>query len=401
MKTINDFLDLYAKSSSKSVYRSGLYSFLEFTYGTVRKNKRVTEEEVEQFEALAVRYLSEERDYAEDLMRYAVYLHDKPPYTARTYLNAIREFLAHNGIEFSQRQLKTISGKLPKGNSRTVEKDLDSTTIRQILEHTDIKGKALILTLASSGMRIGELLQVKVSDVDLDSEPAQITIRGEYTKTGSQRVTFISREAREVLVEWLKVRDRYLEIAQHRNNGLVKYGRGRSKSPVDERLFPFSSQVASQIWENALRKAGLLSVDSGTGRKQLRIHQLRKFFRSQLALGCPVDIVEALMGHEGYLTNAYRRYTVKQIGEYYQKGEHLLYISMPKDIQKIESEFKEQLEESRKCIASLMAKNRDLEEKLQELEDSYRLVAEFVEIAKQHPGLVNMLKDNLSKRDAF
>ena len=31
------------------------------------------------------------------------------------------------------------------------------------------------------------------------------------------------------------------------------------------------------------------------------------------------------MGHEGYLTDAYRRYTNKQMGEYYLKYEHLLY----------------------------------------------------------------------------
>jgi integrase len=57
------------------------------------------------------------------------------------------------------------------------------------------------------------------------------------------------------------------------------------------------------------------------GRLQYRIHGLRKFFRSQLALSCPVDIVEALMGHEGYLTDAYRRYSRKQMAEYYLKAE--------------------------------------------------------------------------------
>ncbi|GBE55150.1 MAG TPA: hypothetical protein ENH28_06225 [Euryarchaeota archaeon] len=48
---------------------------------------------------------------------------------------------------------------------------------------------------------------------------------------------------------------------------------------------------------------------------------LRKFFRSQLATAIPVDIVETLMGHEGYLTGD-RRYSEKELGEYYSKGEH-------------------------------------------------------------------------------
>lgn len=43
--------------------------------------------------------------------------------------------------------------------------------------------------------------------MNLGSDPAEITIQSEYTKTGEQRSVFISREAREVLKEWLKVRD--------------------------------------------------------------------------------------------------------------------------------------------------------------------------------------------------
>jgi len=47
----------------------------------------------------------------------------------------------------------------------------------------------------------------------------------------------------------------------------------------------------------------------------------------------PVDIVEALMGHEGYLTEVYRRYTERQMTEYYLKGEHLLTISQSQSIE--------------------------------------------------------------------
>lgn len=382
MKSIQEFLELYPKKSTKSVYRAGIRAFLKFVYGEG------------DFEALASRYFQEQRDYLDDLVRFASSLNERPPHTARTYIAAVKEYFLFNRVEFTQRELKHIRLKLPKGNARTVEKDMDGSTIRRILEHSDLKGRALILTLASSGMRIREALQVKVGDVDLGGKPPVIAIRGEYTKSGVQRFAFISKEAAGVLMEWLKVRDEYLTSAENRNKGLLKAGFGNSKRLDDDRLFPFSTQVASQLWETALRRAGLLSIDPGTNRKQLRIHQLRKFFRSQLALGCPVDVVEALMGHEGYLTEAYRRYTKQQMAEEYLKHEHLLYVNMPRDIQEIESEFKSQLQESQKCIASLMAKNKDLEEKVKELEESYKLVKPSdIQLLKSHLPESNPAQD--------
>jgi len=59
--------------------------------------------------------------------------------------------------------------------------------------------------LASSGMRIGEALQLELDDLNLNSYPAKIYIRGEYTKSGNPRIAFIFSEAKEAVEEWLKI----------------------------------------------------------------------------------------------------------------------------------------------------------------------------------------------------
>jgi len=387
MKSLNEFLALYSAKSTRNVYKAGITLFLETVY-------RVKRSEVD-INSLSARYLTEDRDYMEDLLRFAVSLQDRPPITAKAYFAGVKEFLAANDIELTRRQIKTITNRLPKGNARTVERDMDVETLRKILAHMDIKGKALVMVLASSGMRIGEALQITLDDLDLGGDgrsPPMVRVRGEYTKTGMQRVTFLSREAREALSEWLKVRDSYLASAQHRNNGLVGRGIGKTKSLDDHRVFPFSMGVVDQMWTNALSKAGLLTRDSSTGRKQLRIHQLRKFFRSQLALKVPVDIVEYLMGHSGYLTDAYRRYTNRQLAEFYQKGEHLLYINIPQDIQKIQSEFREDLDKNRKIVEDLTVKNADLDKKVRELEAKLERVTGFLEQAKKNTWLLQRIQ---------
>jgi integrase len=368
MISIKEFTDLYGNTSSRIAYRAGIFYFLEFIYGYKRKSKKSTKEDMEQFEKLAKQYFTEGRNYANDLQRFASN-HDVPPKTIKLYMAAVKEYLLQNDIEISQKQARAIRNKMVKGGARTIEKDLDTDTLRKIINHMDIKGKALVLTLASSGMRIGEALSLNVKDIDMSSNPPIVTIKGRNTKTGDNRISFINKEAKEALVEWLKVRDSYLASSVNRNKGLVEAGIGNPKSESTDKLFPFTDNVSSQIWLNAITKAELLTRDGETNRIQLHIHQLRKFFRSQLALKCPVDIVEALMGHSGYLTEAYRRYSQKQMAEFYQNTEHLLYVSMPQDIQRIESEFKGQLDTNRKLVEEVVLENHELKREIQSMEN--------------------------------
>ena len=339
---IEKFLCLYPKKNTRGVYQAGIYEFFDCVYGKVRKGKRVTNVEKETYETISERYFTEQRDYLEDMLKFAAYMNGQPPIGARAKIAGVKEFLGNYGVEFTQRQLKQMSTKMPKGKTaRTAEKDVYTETLRKILSHMDLKGKTVVLVLASSGMRIGEILQVKLSDVDLTSTPPEMVVRGEYTKSGDTRTVFISNEAKEALNEWLKVRDSYLKSALNRNKGLVEKGEAKGKTINDNRLFPFSDKNVRVMWENALKKAGLWNKDNTTGRSQVRIHALRKFFRSQLALSCPVDIVEALMGHEGYLTEAYRRYSRKQMGEYYLRAEHHVTIMGSGDIREIQDRLQD------------------------------------------------------------
>jgi len=60
-------------------------------------------------------------------------------------------------------------------------------------------------------MRIGEVVQLKVSDIAFDREPVRIRVRGEYTKTGKRRITFMSPEAKDAVEEWLNYRSQYVK----------------------------------------------------------------------------------------------------------------------------------------------------------------------------------------------
>ncbi len=250
-----------------------------------------------------------------------------------------------------------------------------------MISHMDVRGRALALFLVSSGVRIGEALLIQINDVNFGSEPPEVTVRAEITKTKIQRYTFISKEATAAIMEWLKVREKYITAATNKNAGLIQAGYGKKvKRPArDTRLFPFSDQVVSQIWETALKNSGLYSVDSSTGRRQIHPHQLRKFFRSYLGLSMPVDMVEVLMGHSGYLTSAYRRIPKKEIAEAYLQNEYRVMIQVPRELKEMESEFRTRMNTHSEIIENVVKENIHLKNEVAGMKDD---LAELLKIMK-------------------
>lgn len=331
MITLKKFLSYYANESTRRARKSGIIKFLEFVCKIERED--------EDMEKHLKKYMSKKRDYHNDLLTFAISMSDTPPLTARSYISAVKEYFLRNDIQFNELQLRDIRNKSPKGRTRTEEDDLTKEVIQQILEYTDVRGRALFLTLISTGMRIGECLQLNIQDIDLKN--SVITIKATITKTKEPRYTFLNKEAMNALNAYMQVRGRYMETTFKRGGRVVE-----RKEAYKNRLFPFSDTVALQIFSIALQKAGLESFSSSVRRRTFHIHMFRKYFRSQLAVGCPADMVEALMGHNSYLSNSYRRYNKAQMFEHYQKAEHLLYINEV-DINKLESKYEQKLEISK------------------------------------------------------
>lgn len=252
----------------------------------------------------------------------------------------------------------------------TLDKVPNNVQLRKIMAHMPVHGRALYLALASSGMRIGEALRLRLGDVDLAQDPARFTLRGEYTKTGNPRIGFISREAREAIEEWLQVRTEWLQVASAKCRPRPHYKNGFKGKPLeDERLFPFEGSTARAVWTNALRKAGFLEKDRATNHYTVHPHVLRKFFRTRLGTSIPIDVVEALMGHEGYLTEVYRRYSEEDLAKFYQQGESaLLIFTEAEEVGRLRQEVEERNKQLQILVNGLAAENMELKSRLAKVE---------------------------------
>ena len=301
---------LYSAKSTLKTYRWGLREFYKTVYGeTVDTKKGISlEDSVE-------KYFSEKRDYDADVKRFFSKINDRPPKSIRTLLSCVKAFLLENNVELGEAFWRRINRRIKGSRAISVEKVPSNEELRRILTHLPVNGKALYLTLESSGMRIGEAMQLTLEDIDLDADPVKINIRREYTKSGDARITFVSGEAKEAIEEWLKTREDYIKTAVARSHFY-------EKDAEDERLFPFNAKTATDIWINALNKANLNGRDKETNRHKIHPHVLRKFFRSTAGT-ISVDMAEALMGHSAYLTDVYRKYpnAEETLSEFYKQVE--------------------------------------------------------------------------------
>jgi site-specific recombinase XerD len=69
-----------------------------------------------------------------------------------------------------------------------------------------IRDAAILELLYATGMRVGELVKLKVSDLDLDAQTVRVNGKG-----GKERLCFFGRVAKERLTAWLAERQRWLQ----------------------------------------------------------------------------------------------------------------------------------------------------------------------------------------------
>jgi len=93
------------------------------------------------------------------------------------------------------RRIHLLTSKLPTPDQ-----------IRGVLLAAPLKAKVLISTMISTGGRLNEILNIRQDDLDLTRKPAIAYLRGETTKTGNSRITFLSSETVMLIQNYLRSR---------------------------------------------------------------------------------------------------------------------------------------------------------------------------------------------------
>jgi integrase len=358
---IAKFVNRYHRSTGY-IYRSGILDFFDFIAGKRLRGFNATDEDLKTYEKLALDYLMEkDRDYSGDLLSYVHRMGEVEvlPKTAHTRIVAVKEFLSFNDIVIDPRTIKDVKRLKPKGGRRTDFEYIDQKTLRELLHHGDARFKAFVLVLASSGIRLGEALNLNWSDIKTPDrtkypdKPASIFIR--TSKTGHSRTTYISRECEMALQEWQKVYSDYLEFATKRSENLKNVD--VVKKSGDKKVFPFTRTSVYAMWDSALTKAGYFSRDDQTRRVKMNLHRLRNFFSVQVASASGTQVSELLLGHTDKYGNAYTGRSQEDLEREYLKAEYALTTgavsSAIEFTQRQVTDLQKQLEETREEMRHL------------------------------------------------
>lgn len=287
-KMIGELKLLTRSKNTELTYLKGLKAFL----------KKL---EIKNPDKLVEKIKSGQADANELYKSFAIWLANDnlAPKSVAAWTSAVKKFFNSNGIK--------VDVALPM-KVYTVHEDTmpEKNEIKRALELADIKARVAILILASSGMRVGELHKLRLSDLNLSKDPALIKIKATEAKERKSRITFMSVEAKKALLEYLEKR----KIVGH---NLDETAPVIARDDGKEMSYQNLQFILSNVFRKVSKKHGK--------RFGLHAHSLRKWFKTQLiTAGVPGPIVDRLMGHVRYLAREYELYTEEQLRNWYIKG---------------------------------------------------------------------------------
>ncbi len=238
----------------------------------------------------------------EDLERFVEHEQDRGTQITSTktrlkHVLAFIRFLADQDIVSGRILKPKIKLKLPDVLPRAINPD-DVWQLLSVIKN--IRDRAMILVLLRTGMRIGELLNTRISDLDFRDRKIHI-YEGEKNALG--RVVYLSDDALFALKLWLSKREP--------GNEFIFYGKEKNK--------PLGYSTARIHFLRYQKKAGLLN-------KKYTIHSLRHTFATELLnAGMRLECLQQLLGHYHIeMTRRYARLTDKSREEEYFRAMALI-----------------------------------------------------------------------------
>jgi len=239
--------------------------------------------------------------------------------TQNYHIIALRGFLKY----LAKRDIKTVSAEkveLGKQEEREVT-FLEPSELERFLRSPqgaslgDLRDRAILETLFSTGLRVSELCSLNREDIDLN--------RGEFSvkgKGGKVRVVFLSDGAKAALKSYLDKRvdadeALFIRLPPHPRAGCGGVPRS-VRQPADERFE--NLRLTPRSIQRIIKK---YAVAAGIVGKKVSPHSLRHSFATDLLRnGADIRSVQVLLGHSSVTTTQiYTHVTDKQLREVHRR----------------------------------------------------------------------------------
>lgn len=395
------FANIEAAENTRKNFLQGMRYFTDFVKKTPIELLDGAEDEIKNG------ILMRKRKIREYLLTFREWLkgQEYAPKTIHNHMVAIKSFYRSFDVDLPQlNNKKSFKVLATEENGMRLEKD----NIKQILKHANIRNRAIILTMASSGLAQSDVLDLRIKDFKrgIDEKTNITTLELRRIKTQCNFITFLSPEATKAVLEYLEYRNRVpkdtnqsILIAHEKrrirsddNFLFCKHDvPGRYLQTLNEKDRRLNAQGLMDMFRELAKKTGL-DTDKGVW-QVARAHNLRKFFNSALLNnGADIFFTDYLMGHKiDQVHEAYFKADPKKLRDRYMR--YLPYIALTdtetyileteeyaqlrtenETLKKLVCGIKSDLEAQKKTDEAL---NLELEKHREELIE--KLVAEIIE----------------------
>ena len=240
-----------------------------------------------------------------DITNYLTYLKDEKKLKARSierhittlrmlYKYLIKNEILNNDITLNIDNLK-LGRHLPDVLTVDEVNDLLNIKINTIF---DIRTKAMLEIMYSSGLRVSELVNLELSDIDMFNDT--ILINGKGSK---ERIVPIGEYSKKYLNDYLEVRS---ELIKRKNGNPNKLFLNNHGKPITRNGFNF-------LLNNILKEKGI--------EKNVTPHTLRHSFATHmLDNGADLRSIQELLGHSDIVTTRiYTHVSKNQIHNNYKE----------------------------------------------------------------------------------
>ena len=283
------------------------------------------------------------------------------PSTVPNYFKAIKLFCEANRMGRNV-GWKLVSKAIPRGLKTSDDRAPTLEEIQKLLEYPDRRIKPLVLTLVSSGIRIGAFETLKWKHITpMHHKDSSETLAAKilvYPGDREQYFSFVSPECYASLNDWMDYRALCGESITKESfvmrdiweNGDID-GASNPK--------PLNSFAITRLLNRAWQSQKIRSqLPKGVKRHEFKTaHGFRKCFKTQAEqAGVPSIKIEMWLGHSLGVTDSYIRFTEDQMLQDYLKV--IEYITVNQNVVLINKSIKKQGEYVQKSLKEMEERHR-------------------------------------------
>jgi integrase len=251
------------------------------------------------------------------------------------------------------------------------------------------------MLLASTGMRAVEALSIRIKDFDLQSNPSNLFIRGEYTKTKPDRTIFLTSELSKQISSWVDYKYRKRRICYSRNNKAVTEYRTPEKKDTDL-LFAVHQSIINpkpkNLYHSLVGSFGKTldrigkgeREDSNERRREITLHSFRRFVKTTISDLGYQDFSEYFIGHSG---STYWTKKESEKAEIFQKIEPYLTFLNVHQLERQGADIQSRVDELEELNESLRERDKTKDDAIAQLSDQLMtLTVRLQEIERRQNG---------------